>query len=66
MLEYGANANARMQGMIPLHLASKYGRSDATRLLLRHGAEVEAKGSRGRPTPQLASAGDATRWWIYS
>src|SRR5260221_5759934 len=40
MLEHGANANARMQGTTPLHLASKHGRSDVARLLIEHGAEV--------------------------
>jgi len=55
MLEHGANANARVQGTIPLHLASMYGRSDVTRLLIEHGAKVETKDSRDRPTLQLAS-----------
>ena len=55
MLEHGANANAQVQGTIPLHLASMYGRSDVTRLLIEHGAKVETKDSRDRPTLQLAS-----------
>jgi len=56
MLNHGANVNARMEGTTPLHLASKYGRSDVARLLIEHGAEVDVKDSRGRTPLQLASA----------
>ena len=56
LLERGAVVNAQAKDRsTPLHRASRFGAVEVARILLEHGADVEAEDDKGR-TP-LRSAG---------
>ena len=41
-------------GSTPLHLASMYGRLEVARVLIEHGADIDAKDNKGRTPFQVA------------
>lgn len=43
LLDAGADLNARVEGLTPLHVAAREGGLDITRLLVEHGASVNAR-----------------------
>ena len=44
LLQHGSNSNApTMRGETPLHLASRANQTDIVRILLRNGAQVDAR-----------------------
>ena len=56
LIEHGSNPNTRgMVGLTPLHRASKGGRIEVLRLLIKHGASVEVKYGRGKTSLDVAS-----------
>jgi hypothetical protein len=57
LLSRGADPNVRANGLTPLHLASEYGKIEIARLLIEHGASVEAKDDQGK-TPLDVALGD--------
>jgi ankyrin len=58
LVEYGADANTRSEdNTTALHLASKFGEVEVARVLLNHGANVDAKDIRGwSPIHQIVTA----------
>jgi Ankyrin repeats (3 copies) len=50
LIAHGADPNSResSRGFTPLHRASRFGRIEIVRLLIEHGANVEAKDDEGR------------------
>ena len=64
LVEYGADANTRSEdNTTPLHLASKHGEVEVARVLLNHGAIVDAKDNRGwSPIHQSVTADN----WVGS
>jgi ankyrin repeat protein len=61
LLEHGADANAQLpdsddSGRTPLHVTMEFNNAEVVRVLLEHGANVDAEDSEGRTPYQIASA----------
>jgi ankyrin len=65
LLQHGANANApTMRGETPLHLASRANQTDIVRILLRNGAQVDARARVRTAAPSASlkfTAGSSVR-----
>eukprot|EP00051_Salpingoeca_urceolata_P030008 m.7844 g.7844 ORF g.7844 m.7844 type:complete len:909 (+) comp3057_c0_seq1:134-2860(+) len=56
LLRTGGNPNQKLQSYTPLHVAAQMNRSDCTKVLLRHGANVNARDSLGRTAMDIATS----------
>lgn len=55
LLKLGADVNAELEGLTPLHYAAQYGETAVAELLVRNGADINADFGQG--TPLHAAAG---------
>nr|WMY99266.1 transient receptor potential A [Bemisia tabaci] len=54
LLEWGASVRERVAGLTALHVAAKHAGADSVRLLLDHGADLNARSSTGKTPLALA------------
>lgn len=59
MVEFGSDVNEKSNGMTPLMIASRYNRVEIVELLLKNGANINLKDSKGKTALQHAERSNA-------
>ncbi|KZS40854.1 hypothetical protein AWE51_24590 [Aquimarina aggregata] len=59
MIEFGSDVNEKWDGMTPLMYAARYNRVDIIKVLVKQGAKVKAKDSKGNNALKFAKLSNA-------
>lgn len=65
LIEFGADVNAKSNGMTPAMYAAKYNRADILELLVKHGAELKKKSEKGLTALDYAKQSNAKDTLAY-
>ncbi|WP_109851707.1 ankyrin repeat domain-containing protein [Aquimarina sp. AU58] len=59
LIEFGSDVNEKSDGMTPLMYAARYNRADIIKLLVKNGANIKAKNSKGYTAMKFAKQSNA-------
>ena len=59
LIEFGSDVNQKSDGMTPLMYAARYNRADIIKLLVKNGANIKAKNSKGYTAMKFAEQSNA-------
>ncbi len=59
LIEFGSDVNQKSDGMTPLMYAARYNRADIIKLLVKNGANIKTKDSKGYTAMKFAKQSNA-------